>query len=101
MTVVDRKKRHQVRLQYQKGVPVREILERYGISRSTLYNWVAPKPKRGWMPQRVHQEVQDELARLNYLGYSDRRIAQILGLGHDTVNRWRRRLGLPVVKERR
>lgn len=101
MTVVDKKKRHQVRLKYQQGVPVREILQRYGISRSTLYNWIAPKPKRGWLPQRVNQGVQDELARLNYLGYSDRRIAKILGLGHGTVSHWRRELGLPVVKERR
>ena len=101
MTVVDKKKRHQVRLQYQKGVPIREICQRYEISTSTLYNWVASKPKRGWIPQRVNQGVQDEIARLNYLGYSDRKIAKALRLGHGTVTLWRDRMGLPVVKERR
>jgi transposase len=102
MTVVDKNKRRKVRLQYAAGVPTREILERYGICKSTLYNWLDPKkPRRGKVPLRVGRELQDEIGRLNYLGYSDRRIAKMMGLGHGTVSLWRGKLGLPVVKERR
>lgn len=96
MTTIDKEKRRRVRTAYAKGMPVKEIVERFDIPRSTLYTWIKAGRKRP--PRKYGREVRDAIATLNYRGYSDRKIAKTLGLGHVWVTETRKAMGLPAIK---
>jgi transposase-like protein len=100
VTTIDVKKRAQVRSAYTKGMPVKQITEKFDICKSTLYNWLKPGTKRSRPPKKYGKEVRDQIATLNYRGYSDLRIARTLGLGKTQVAEVRKAMGLPAVQKK-
>jgi transposase-like protein len=80
---------------YAKGTAVKDICKEVGVHRTTVFDHI--KKHRGRLPLVITQEVQNDIATMNYRGYSDRMIAKKLGLDQWTVCQWRNRLGLPVV----
>lgn len=98
MTVIDVRKRRQIQTAYAKGMPTKDILEKFDICKSTLYNYLKPKGKRrGRQPTVYGKGVRDAIATLNYRGYSDRKIAKSLGLGKTQVSVVRKSMGLPEI----
>jgi transposase len=100
VSTIDVKKRAQVRSAYAKGMPVKQITEKFDICKSTLYNWLKPGTKRKRPRRKYGREVLDQIATLNYRGYSDRRIAKALGLGNSWVTETRKAMGLPEVQKK-
>lgn len=98
---VDPKKRRTVLMAYRRNVPIADIMERYDVSKSTLYSWVNGKTRGAGNRKRrkYTQDVLDQIATLNYRGWSDRKIAKRLGLEHKWVGVERKAMGLPSFKE--
>ncbi len=79
-----------------KRMKVDDVLLKWGIARNTLYRIVRGR-KRGVMSRKVTSHVKDQIATMNYRGYSDTRIAGLLGLSQDTVSRHRKEMKLPDI----
>lgn len=93
----DRRRIKQAVSAYHKGVPIKDITRRYGVSTATIYRHI--KKRRGW-PMQISQGVQNAIATQNYRGKNDSQIARRLGVTKDTVKRHRELMGLPrITKE--
>jgi AraC-like DNA-binding protein len=82
---------------YAIGHKVDDLVKEFGVSRRYFYRHL--KRKRGQPSRKVSKGVLNEVATLNYRGYSDRQIAEQLGLAQGTVSRYRRDMKLPEIQK--
>lgn len=85
--------RRQIGADYAKGTPVRKIMEKYGVSKGSVYNIV--RRKRG--AQKPSVETTNAVVSLNFRGYDDVTISRMTGIPQATVHWHRTKQGLPVV----
>lgn len=85
-----------IRRDYTLGRPTRDILKKFGISRSTMNN-VVKKKGRERPPLRITRRDQDVIATMNFRGFSDKAISGMTGVPESTVRWHRNKMGLPVV----
>jgi IS30 family transposase len=85
---------------YRAGRTHKEIARELGRTKvqvaRQLYYRGCVRCRRHWL-----RDYAGRVRRLHAKGWSDRRIADRLGLCRETVRQWRVRLGLPRVKEPR
>lgn len=102
MPSLDPKVRKAIRYRYyQSRWPIKRIMETFDVCRQTVYNHISER--RGHNPLKFGKEELDVLATMNYRGYTDKAIADKLGVTRSAVTKQRYKLGLKAIpaKQRR
>ena len=82
-TYVDEEMKANIRSDYEAGMLVTELQEKYNISHTTLYHYLGDVEGRYKV---VDEYEKGRIVRLNYEGVPRKEIAEQLGLKYSTVN---------------
>jgi transposase len=89
-------------LYWNKGMTFREIAQNFGVSEMTVHRWFKrlnlPSRPLGYDDKRYSvlekKPSKEELENMLKMGFSERKIAEMLGVHHDTIRKWVREYGL-------